>query len=514
MREKGKSMTRRAYSLVLSRMLGALACVAIASYPVRLDAKCKPGDPLAPGDHTYDMEYDGNSRTFLLHVPQKYTGRTPVALVFDLHGSSGTGPGQLAASGFEQVSEEYGFLVVAPTGYMNFWNGDIEWGTAFEMMIDDVGYLKAVVDRVAELANIDRGKVFSTGLSNGAAMSNTLGCQAADTFAGSAPVADPLDVGLPTCMPAQPISVLGFHGYDDEPVPYEGGRGSGPMLPTPFASIPDTLVAWSKLMQCTGTPELISFEGRSKCEIYRDCGGDAQVGYCSLEGGHNLYSQNVMNIADYAWKFFDMVRLPRPDADGDSIGDEDDNCVSIANPDQADADGDCIGDACECEAAADCDDQLFCNGSEACTNGACSAGSAPCPVGEMCAESSKMCGGGVSEPDAGTAPSDAAGGGTTGGGAAGQSGAMPNGRAGATAPQPAAAGNTGRTSSTPAAVSSAGAPGASATDAQPAAAASEGDSGCAAAAPGSDPQTGAFSSLLALLGVSALWSRMKRRRRS
>jgi hypothetical protein len=37
----------------------------------------------------------------------------------------------------------------------------------------------------------------------------------------------------------------------------------------------------------------------------------------------------------------------RPDTDGDGVLDVDDNCVNVANPDQADLDGDGIGDACD-----------------------------------------------------------------------------------------------------------------------------------------------------------------------
>ena len=38
---------------------------------------------------------------------------------------------------------------------------------------------------------------------------------------------------------------------------------------------------------------------------------------------------------------------PPPDADGDTVPDEADNCPSVANPSQSDGDGDQIGDACD-----------------------------------------------------------------------------------------------------------------------------------------------------------------------
>jgi polyhydroxybutyrate depolymerase len=491
--------------------LSATCLVWMAVCPMTLEAKCKPGAALAPGDHVINLDFEGKSRTFTVHIPPKYDGRTPVPIVFDLHGSSGNGPSQLAASGFKQVSDMYNFIVVAPTGYMNFWNGDIAFGTAFEMKINDVGFMKAVVNHLAGIANINRGKVYSTGLSNGGAMSNTLGCQAADTFAGIAPVADPLDIGLATCKPVNPISVLGFHGYNDDPVPYEGGKGSGPDLGTPFPSIPDTLKAWAKIMQCTGDPEVIPFEGMNKCEIYRECGGDAQVGYCSLVGGHNLYSQTVLNIADYAWKFFDQFSLPLPDADGDHIGDEDDNCVQIANPDQADADGDCIGDACECETPADCDNGKFCDGSEICKDGVCDRGPAPCESAQTCDESSRKC---LSAPSASGAAGATGNAGETAN--AGRGGSATTGTAGMQTSSAPIAGSPGATGTATASATQAGASaaaGASGSDGAVAQSPASGaKSGCSCRALGSTRESPALPNVLALLGIGLLLSWRSRRR--
>ncbi|MBN1653371.1 MAG: hypothetical protein JXA30_06295 [Deltaproteobacteria bacterium] len=388
--------------------------------PGAVEAKCRPGNTLAPGEHVFNIDFGGMSRVLNVHVPSSYTGLIPVALVFDLHGFSSNGPQQMGLSGFTEMSDEYGFIVVAPTGYLNSWNGDIAFGSAYTAGLDDVGLMKAIVKYISDMGNINRGKVYATGLSNGAAMSNTLGCQATDTFAAVAPVADPLDIGLDTCKPSQPTSVLGFHGYDDPYVPYEGGRGSGPALPEPFPSIQETLQNWATIMNCSGTAELVQFEGTNKCEIFRSCGAGTQVGYCSLQGGHVLYSQPYLNIAEYAWEFFDQFTLPLPDADGDRIPDEDDNCVAVANADQTDSNSNCVGDACECTDQAGCDDGLFCNGLESCVEGACQNGADPCASNQSCDEQLDQCVTSSTTPDAGAAGASGAAG--AAGAAAGASG--------------------------------------------------------------------------------------------
>ena len=47
---------------------------------------------------------------------------------------------------------------------------------------------------------------------------------------------------------------------------------------------------------------------------------------------------------------------PCTDTDSDGVCDDDDNCVSVANPDQVDTDGDGIGDVCDAPPPLECDD--------------------------------------------------------------------------------------------------------------------------------------------------------------
>ena len=53
----------------------------------------------------------GRQRSYRLFVPQSYDGRTPLALVLDLHGSGGTSAGQAGTSRFEALAAREGFAV-------------------------------------------------------------------------------------------------------------------------------------------------------------------------------------------------------------------------------------------------------------------------------------------------------------------------------------------------------------------------------------------------------------------
>ena len=71
---------------------------------------------------------------------------------------------------------------------------------------------------------------------------------------------------------------------------------------------------------------------------------------CSCEGTGDvrvLYSYNGADkaCAVYAWD--GVCHDPPPDADGDGVYDDVDNCINTANPNQQDLDGDGIGDVCD-----------------------------------------------------------------------------------------------------------------------------------------------------------------------
>lgn len=68
--------------------------------------------------------------------------------------------------------------------------------------------------------------------------------------------------------------------------------------------------------------------------------------------------ENLLQLNALAW----VARRSAPDADGDGVADEEDNCPTIPNPDQADLDGDGMGDACD----PDIDNDGVANGTDRC----------------------------------------------------------------------------------------------------------------------------------------------------
>jgi polyhydroxybutyrate depolymerase len=111
--------------------------------------------------------------------------------------------------------------------------------------VDDVAFVRAVVDDVAARLAIDPARVYATGMSNGAMMSYRLACDTT-LFAAVAPVAGTM---LGDCPGPAPTSVLHLHGLADASVRYDGSRGTG-RTEIDGPPVPDVVAAWRRTAGC------------------------------------------------------------------------------------------------------------------------------------------------------------------------------------------------------------------------------------------------------------------------
>lgn len=158
-------------------------------------------------------------------------------LVVVLPGYSITGYVQQAYLGLQQLVNDDRALVVAPTGTYNsmrkpFWNADEACCDYEGANPDDVGYLAALIDDIADAWPVDRGAVFAIGHGNGGNMAYRLACDRAESVAAIVVIAGGAAIDAAACAPARPVSVLHLHGTADPEFEYEGG---GPFQNAPEA---------------------------------------------------------------------------------------------------------------------------------------------------------------------------------------------------------------------------------------------------------------------------------------
>lgn len=171
-------------------------------------------------EHT--LMIDGHERAFIVQAPKQAAGKLPV--VFFFHG--GGGRAESVAGVFQDLAARENFLAVYPQAWKNHWN-DGRKAKAIPAQVenvDDVKFVRAIVDDLAKRHEIDRSRIFASGPSNGGIFSHCLAAKAADLFAGIAPIigglAEPLAAEF---RPSRPISLLVIQGDADPLVPFAGG---------------------------------------------------------------------------------------------------------------------------------------------------------------------------------------------------------------------------------------------------------------------------------------------------
>ena len=155
-------------------------------------------------------------------------------LLVALHGAFGTSKQFATNSGFDGLATTNRFLVAYAdgvgrladgTGGVQTWNGGDCCGPAAKTKVDDVAFLRALVADVSRVHAVESTRVYAAGHSNGGIMALRLACEASDVFVAVGVQSSAL--GVATCTPRLPVSLLQIHGTADTNVPIDGGRGSG-----------------------------------------------------------------------------------------------------------------------------------------------------------------------------------------------------------------------------------------------------------------------------------------------
>lgn len=144
---------------------------------------------------------DGYEREYVIHIPASYTGQVEVPLVFMLHGTSGSGDEFYGFIGWKELSETENFIVVYPSSwkYKITENGEEQITTKWnitpdanwkfqegEKGLDDIKFLRKVIDEMKANYTINPKRIYLNGFSNGGAMAARCAIELSDVLAAVA----------------------------------------------------------------------------------------------------------------------------------------------------------------------------------------------------------------------------------------------------------------------------------------------------------------------------------------
>jgi polyhydroxybutyrate depolymerase len=267
------------------------------------------------GDSNKSITVDGVERSYILHIPPGYSSSTHLPLVFVLHGMGGTAESFKSKSGMSAKADQENFVAVYPNalGNPSVWNSNLS--DISSKGVDDVGFIRVLLDRLEHDLRIDRRRVYCSGFSSGAIMSYLLGAKLSHRLAAigivSGTVGNRAPDGkiriIPT--PFDPVPVIAFHGRKDGTIYYDGGGSMVNCLP-----VADSIKFWVSADGCVSSPQKTTKPNDNlRIDDYGGCkDGSEVILYTFKNGTHewpSLQNNDNFSATDSMWEFF--VHHPR-----------------------------------------------------------------------------------------------------------------------------------------------------------------------------------------------------------
>ncbi len=193
------------------------------------------------------FSFNYTTRHYLVSEPKQITKESK--LIVGLHGFGDTPMRFVYYTGLHNAANEND-LVIYPKaspatvpGQKPGWNAGFCCGSGWVNKIDDAGFIVALVTDLAKTYNIDASRIYVTGFSNGAFMTERLATDYPDIFQAFAPRSGSIGTVDSRLEPKTPVPMLLSHGEKDTTVPFNGGVGGSDPDFT-WISFTDTVGVW------------------------------------------------------------------------------------------------------------------------------------------------------------------------------------------------------------------------------------------------------------------------------
>lgn len=160
-----------------------------------------------PGQYVSEtLNFNEGERTYQYYIPSSYQEGQPMPLMLSYHGAGSYGLGQMVYSGFHELAEREGFIVVTPDYGINVRGNFQSPGVA--------DFTARILDQMIDKYSIDTTRIYASGISMGGNASLTLAHELGDRIAAVAPVASGIGPALRRELP-RPTTVVWFYGNQD-----------------------------------------------------------------------------------------------------------------------------------------------------------------------------------------------------------------------------------------------------------------------------------------------------------
>lgn len=179
-----------------------------------------------------DINETLDDRTFITYLPSTYkSGQKNLPLLIVLHGDMGSAKQIKRYIGLDPLADQHNFVLAYLDGTKvtkrlsdryKGWNAGGCCGLPEEEEIDDIEFIEDVIRYMHRKYDIDKDRVFGTGHSNGAMMTQRVICET-DLYKDAITMSGTLQMDIKKCPKAKGSRIMNLHGAEDKNLPYKGG---------------------------------------------------------------------------------------------------------------------------------------------------------------------------------------------------------------------------------------------------------------------------------------------------
>lgn len=277
------------------------------------------------------LDVDGLRRRYVMYRPHRVVlsgEQAPMVLMLD--GRGGTPWTAMRTTRWNETADREGFIMVYPEatridpdGPLHFitnpqmWNAGSGGSDVERPEVDDLTFLRRVVDDARTHARTYSMRCYMCGFSNGAAMTYRYALAFPETLAAIATVAGHLRVS--GARLSEPVPMISLFGRMDPLSPYEGGEvelpwGRREVRPPAVQSVQ----AWATLCGHRAEDGRVTTEPGLSRLHYGQAGARDEIEFITIDdlghvwpGGHRLIPEPIVgrssdriNACDEIWRFF------------------------------------------------------------------------------------------------------------------------------------------------------------------------------------------------------------------
>ena len=282
--------------MILSMLAGVCSC-AKAPRP-----QSQITDVVQIEDNTYECQFEGVTFKFVLFLPEKVDGNTPLILM--MTGLNTNSSGFKSQTNIDETACPRGYAVCYVQPGLRTGGRGWDCGLSEPREVDSLDYLVNLVIYLQDEYGLSKTKAFAAGFSNGGFMAHRVAMEASDTFLAVASVA-----GVMTNMiwdertDKTSIGVLEIYGTADTIIPQNGNDTA-----LPYPPIEDVMKYWAQAngLSASGTEQL---SGVAELTKYTAFLNKTQVWSVKIDGGEHVWpSEDTagFNTNELILDFFDQ----------------------------------------------------------------------------------------------------------------------------------------------------------------------------------------------------------------